>query len=93
MGGLPTEEFVEWYNFAHHHSNLSGFTPCQVFTGECEQLITERQKILDKQHAQHSNRFVYCMPKVKLPSAVVEINLVVDEYGNQDHSGPVNFPT
>ena len=88
-----TEEFVEWYNFSHHHSSLAGFTPCQVFTGECEQLNIGRQQVLDKQYLEHSNRFVNGHPKASLPPAVVEINPVVDEDGNPDHSGPVNFPT
>ena len=99
MGGLHsharqwTEEFVNWYNFAHHHSNLAGFTPEQVFTGECEQLNTERQQVLDKKYAAHSNRFVNGRPNSAMPPAVVEINPVVNEDGNPDNTGPVNFPT
>lgn len=88
-----TEEFVDWYNFSHHHSKLAGYTPCQVFTAEYKELNTERQKVLDKQYLEHSNRFVKGRPKAQLPPAVVEINPVVDEDGNPDRSGPVNFPT
>lgn len=88
-----TEEFVSWYNFDHHHSNLAGFTPHQVFTGEWVHMNTERQQALDKQHEQHRNRFVNGAPKSPAPPCIVEINPVIDEQGKVDRSGPVNFAT
>lgn len=88
-----SEEFVAWYNFDHHHSNLAGFTPHQVFTGEWQPLNAERQQVLDKQHQQHRNRFVNGAPKATAPPSVVEINPVIDEQGKHDRSGPVNFAT
>lgn len=86
-------EFVEWYNFSHHHSTLAGYTPCQVFTQEYEQLHEQRQQVLDKQFHQHRNRFVSGRPKATLPPSVVEINPVTDEQGEPLITNEVNFAT
>ena len=88
-----TEEFVDWYNFQHHHSNLAGYTPCQVFTLEHETLHHERQAVLDKQYQEHSNRFVAGPPKAGVPPAVVEINPVTEELKAQGVTDDVNFAT
>lgn len=41
------EDYVAWYNHEHHHSNLAGYTPEQVFTGEYKALAKVRQAALD----------------------------------------------
>lgn len=87
------EAYFNWYNFEHHHSNLAGFTPIQVFTGEYECVAKERQKALDAQYQKHPKRFVKAPPLVKLPPKVVEINPVPPEEANSDETPRVNFPT
>lgn len=88
-----TEGFVNWYNFEHHHSNLAGYTPSQVFTLEHEALHHERQAALDKQYQQHANRFVKGRPRAAMPPAVVEINPVTEEQKAQGVPNVVNFAT
>lgn len=88
-----SEEFIDWYNFRHHHSTLAGYTPSQVFTQEHERLHEQRQQVLDEQFQKHRNRFVKGRPKAPVPPAFVEINPVVDEQGNRVVSDEVNFAT
>jgi putative transposase len=41
-----------WYNFEHHHSGLSGFTPEQVFTGRYKAVAEQKQRVL---HARYEH--------------------------------------
>jgi len=87
------EAYFHWYNFEHHHSGLSGFTPEQVFTGHYKAVAEQKQRVLDARYEQNPERFVRGRPTVKLPPDFVAINPIrVDEEGDAlaDH---VNFPT
>lgn len=86
------QEYVGWYNGAHHHSSLAGFTPQQVFTGEYQALAKDRQRILTNAFEQHPERFTQGPPTVLLPATEVYINPAPDDQENAAESG-VNFPT
>ena len=61
----------DWYNHAHHHSGIAMLTPAQVHYGHAEQVLAERQRVLDAACAAHPERFVNGPPKVpSLPQAV-----------------------
>lgn len=87
------EEYFHWYNFQHHHSGLSGFTPEQVFTGRHHDVATQKQHALDVRFAQNPERFVRGRPGVKMPPTCVAINpLVIESGANAPMSDRVNFP-
>jgi putative transposase len=84
--------YFEWYNFAHHHSGLSGFTAEQVFTGRYRDVAHEKQQALDAQYHQHPERFVRGQPRVPMPPEWVAINPISPELRGTN-SDQVNFPT
>lgn len=86
-------DYVDWYNFQHHHSALAGFTPYQVFTERHLELASVRQRALDIQYEVHPERFVHGQPVVKMPPCEVYINPLLTEEGVPDPHAPVNFPT
>ena len=86
-------EYYHWYNFAHHHSGLAGFTPEQVFTGRFHDVAAAKQAALDAQYARYPERFVAGPPVVPLPPSEVTINPVTEEERAAGASSPVNFPT
>ena len=61
----------DWYNHEHHHSGIAMLTPAQVHYGHAEEVLAERQRVLDAAYATHPERFVNGPPKVpSLPQAV-----------------------
>jgi len=61
----------DWYNHAHHHSGIAMLTPAQVHYEHAEQVLADRQRVLDAVYAAHPERFVNGPPKVpSLPQAV-----------------------
>jgi putative transposase len=61
----------DWYNNEHHHSGIAMLTPAQVHYSHAEQVLAERQRVLDAAHAAHPERFVNGPPQVpSLPQAV-----------------------
>ena len=42
-----SERYSHWYNFEHHHSDLRGFTPEQVFTGRYVEVAADKQRAID----------------------------------------------
>ncbi|MCP4936281.1 MAG: transposase [bacterium] len=87
------EEFVQWYNFSHYHSNLGGYTPHQVFSGESKSLHAKREQVLQAAYKCHPERFVRGQSKPANPAKVVTINPCINDDGNLDLSADVNFPT
>lgn len=61
----------DWYNHEHHHSGLAMLTPAQVHYGHAEEVLAQRQRVLDAAYAARPERFVNGPPKVpSLPQAV-----------------------
>lgn len=87
------EDYFHWYNFKHHHSGLSGFTPEQVFTGRYNEVAKHKQRALDTRFEQNPERFVRGRPRVKLPPKFVAINPITTEESANAVSDQVNFPT
>ena len=87
------QDYVPWYNNEHHHSNLAGFTPQQVFTGDYRTLAAERQTLMDKAYEEHPERFIHGKPVIHLPPDVVSINPVPEDADENGAESGVNFPT
>jgi len=65
------QDFFLWYNKEHHHSGISFLTPEDVHYGRAEQIIKERQAVLNVAYEKHPERFKGIVPKpLVLPSAV-----------------------
>jgi len=86
-------EYFRWYNTAHHHTGLAGFTPEQVFTGSYHAVAATKQAALDSQYARHPQRFVHGPPAVALPPEEVSINPFTEDERAAGLSSQVNFPT
>jgi len=87
------EEYFEWYNFKHHHSGLSGFTPEQVFTGRYHRVGEDKQRALDERYVRNPERFVKGPPKVSMPPTSVAINPITADEDGVIIDDRVNFPT
>ncbi len=87
------EEYVNWYNHEHHHSSLAGFTPNQVFTGECFEVAKTQQMALDSAYKEHPERFSKGCPRVQLPPKAVFINPIPEDADPSILEAGVNFPT
>ena len=85
-------DYFSWYNESHYHSNLAGYTPEQVFTGEWETLAETRQQALDEAFNKHPKRFRK-RPVVQHPPETVEINPVTEDDNEYVAESGVNFPT
>lgn len=87
------QDYVHWYNEAHHHSSLAGFTPRQVFTGEYQQLAERRATTLNDAKLRNPKRFTRGTPVIETPPAVVTINPIPEGEASPDTESGVNFPT
>jgi len=88
------EDYFDWYDFAHHHSGIAGYTPEQVFTGRYREIAAVRQQTLDAQYTAHPERFVQGRPLSAMPPSEVTINPIDPaSLANDDYSNAVNFPT
>jgi len=87
------EEYVDWYNFKHHHSGLAGFTPEQVFTGRYRDVAKLKQLALDASYALNPERFVQGRPTITMPPASVAINPILPNEEGTIDDDRVNFPT
>jgi len=68
---LFCQGFFSWYNAEHYHSGIGFLTPEDVHYGRAEQIIKERQAVLNAAFINHPERFKGKMPRpADLPSAV-----------------------
>lgn len=77
----------------HHHSGLVGFTPAQVFTGDCRAIAERKQQALNARYAALPERFVKGCPAVALPPPSVSTNPVQLGEKAGDAGTTVKFPT
>ena len=66
--------FVYWYNHVHYHSGLALQTPVTMHLGEAQQVVAQRQQVMNRAHAAHPERFVAGAPTVPQPPKEVWIN-------------------
>jgi putative transposase len=66
--------FFGWYNTEHRHSSLALLTPEDVHYGRAEQIIGERQSVLDRFYKVHPERFVKGPPRHPVLASEVWIN-------------------
>lgn len=63
--------FFRWYNGEHRHSGLGLLTPAMVHYGQAENILRQRQEVLNAAYQLHPERFVRSAPKPPaLPSEV-----------------------
>jgi putative transposase len=51
------QPFFNWYNGEHYHSGIGFLTPKDVHYGRAEQIIKERQAVLDAAYEKYPKRF------------------------------------
>ena len=65
------QSFFPWYNEEHRHSGVGLLTPAMVHYGQAENILRQRQDVLDVAYLRHPERFVRSAPKPSaLPSEV-----------------------
>ncbi len=67
-------QFFPWYNQEHHHSGIALLTPQMLHYGLAEQVIEQRQQVLDQAYARNPERFVRSGPKHQPQPTAVWIN-------------------
>jgi putative transposase len=55
-------QFFHWYNNEHRHSGISMITPMAVHLGQAEEILLERNKVLEASFNRNPARFKYKMP-------------------------------
>lgn len=87
------EDYVNWYNWHHHHSGLAGFTPNQVFGGDYIEVARVKQAALDEAYDRHPERFTGGRSVVQMPPKQVSINPIPENADQATVEKGVNFPT
>ena len=65
------QTFFNWYNSDHYHSGIGFMTPEDVHYGKAEQVVKERQGVLDAAYEKNPKRFKGKPPMpAELPTAV-----------------------
>ena len=68
------QRFFPWYNEDHHHSGIVLLTPEMLHYGRAEQVIEQRQQVLDAAYARNPERFPHARPKHPAQPIAVWIN-------------------
>jgi putative transposase len=65
------QDFFDWYNNEHYHTGIALLRPIDVHYGRAEQVLSQRQTVLQQAYQQHPERFVRGLPQpAPLPPAV-----------------------
>jgi len=80
---LFCQDFFAWYNTEHYHSGIGFLTPEDVHYGRAEQIIKERQAVLNDAFTKHPERFKGKMPKPMDLPAAAWINKPLPEISDQ----------
>lgn len=67
-------DFVPWYNDEHYHSGLNYLTPHAVHYGYANQIVNQREEVLQRAYREYPERFKRGIPKVKYAPSKVWIN-------------------
>ena len=65
-----SQSFFRWYNGEHRHSGIGLLTPATVHYGQAENVLRQRQEVLDVAYQRHPERFVRAPTPPALPSEV-----------------------
>lgn len=68
------EQLFHWYNYEHMHTGLNLLTPHMVHYGLVDQVVTQRQLIMDQAVENHPERFSHASTEVKHNPGEVYIN-------------------
>jgi len=64
-------EFFQWYNQEYHHTGVGLLTPDVLHHGEAQQVLQQRQQVLEDAYQAHPERFVRGVPiPAEVPTAV-----------------------
>lgn len=63
-------KFVEWYNYSHLHSGLDMTTPCSVHYGFHEEVMDNRNQLLEAHRAMNPSRYGSRKKVFKVPEKV-----------------------
>jgi putative transposase len=63
-----------WYNHDRYHSALGLLTPVSIHYGWADQVLLQRQQVLQAAYAAHPDRFVQSAPVIPAPPQEVWIN-------------------
>jgi len=69
-----SQSFFRWYNGEHRHSGIGLLTPATVHYGQAENVLRQRQDVLDVAYRLHPERFVRSAPKPPAVPSEVWIN-------------------
>ena len=65
------QDFFHWYDYEHYHSGIGMLTPAMVHYGSAQEVLHQRQEVLDAVYAAHPERFVNGRPSpMQLPQRV-----------------------
>ena len=56
------QTFFTWYNQEHHHSGIAMLTPEMLHYGMAEEVIGQRQQVLDAAYVRNPERFTHARP-------------------------------
>jgi putative transposase len=68
------QRFFQWYNEEHRHSGVGLLTPAMVHYGQAENILRQRQEVLDVAYQRHPERFVRSAPRPPVLQSEVWIN-------------------
>ncbi len=68
------QRFFRWYNQEHRHSGVGLLTHAMVHYGQAENILRQRQEVLDVAYQRHPERFVRSAPKPPQLASEVSIN-------------------
>ena len=80
--------FVTWYNFEHFHSGIGFVPPAALHFGQAQQIVDQRQSVLDKAFAAHPERFVTGQPTPPLIPTEVWINKPTQQTDSRSAPAP-----
>jgi hypothetical protein len=88
-------EFFAWYNDEHYHSGIGLLTPASVHYGYADEILANRQAVLDAAYACYPERFVNKVPSPPEGPTAVWINppQAASETADDDKSPLIEIQT
>jgi putative transposase len=68
------QHFFRWYNGEHHHSGIAMLTPEMLHYGRAQEVIQQRQEVLNRAYIRNPERFVRACPTPQSPPTAAWIN-------------------